>query len=86
MSCALRGMPGWEKLVAQGFVGYLFQVGVPAHHSSGKSPPAPETLAQVASATRGRDRDHINGTNSVLFFFFTALLRYIIHVPYNLFI
>lgn len=76
MQCALRGMPGRQKLVAQGFVGYLLQVGVPAHHSSGKSPSAPETLAQVASATRGRDRDHINGTNSVLFFFYSFIEIY----------
>lgn len=75
-------MPCHEKLVAQVSVCWFRQVtsppahrqaaqanSVPAQHSSGRSPPAPKTLALVESATRGRDKDHINGINSVPFFY-----------------
>lgn len=80
-------MPCHEKLVGQVNVGYLLQAGHSLLGSEGsqtgrvckpllwKSDPRTKRLVLVECATWGREKDHINGINS-LGSFFTALLRY----------
>lgn len=74
-------MPCHEKLVVQvNVVGYLLQAGHSplgsqgcqtgkecVNHSSGRSVPCTKKLVLVECATRGREKDHINGINSVPF-------------------